>query len=361
MQKTEGIATDAPKGGSTYGDFEIVDDQGDIELQTLFTGVCGTDRGMVAGHLQFAYNPKGQSNIILGHEALGKVIDPGSSTSLRKGDLVVPVVRRPGDCVNCRIGRQDNCSDGEKHEAGITGKNGFMRRTFYDSEEFLVKVPDLSMKDYAVLTEPTKNVMKALEVFGIVSKRSVFAAGDSTYRGKKCTVIGTGPEAFLYAMSFSDLGFTTHITNRHPVDDNRLKICDYFNLGFVDYSTDMGTFDQGIDVVVDTSGDPGTIFTFYRKLNNNGIMLLFGTNGKAQPTSVSGVDIDHMIERNLTILGTVDAAKIHYIQALEKLSQWGNLPNSPLKKLITSLYDPQDETVFTRRNPSEIKAVIRWD
>ena len=361
MIKAEGIATNAPGGGAAYGNYEIQEDQGDVEVQTLFTGICGTDRGMVAGHLPFAYNPVGQGNIILGHEALGRIADPGASTRFRKGDLVVPVVRRPGSCVNCRIGREDNCSDGEKHEAGITGKNGFMRRTFRDQEEYLVRVPDTSMKDYAVLAEPTKNVMKALEVFGLVSRRSVFTGEDSTYEGKNCTVIGTGPEAFLYAISFSELGFATYITNRHPVDDDRLKICDYFGLTFVDYSKDIKAFDKGIDVVVDTSGDPATLFSFFRKLNYNGMALLFGTNGRAQPTPVSGADIDLMIERNLTMFGTVDAAKVHYVQALQKLYKWGNLPNSPLRKLITGMYDPMDVSVFTQRKPSEIKAVIRWE
>ncbi len=361
MQKIEGIITNAPKGGATYGNYQIENDTGDVEVQTLYTGVCGTDRGMVAGHLQFAYNPENQEFTVLGHEAVGRVIDPGSSRLFRKGDLVVPVVRRPGDCVNCRIGRQDNCSDGKKHEAGITGKNGFMRSTFFDTEEYLVKVPDQSMKDYAVLTEPTKNVMKAMEVFRKISERSIFTGEDSTYGSKRCVVIGTGPEAYLYAMAFSDLGFSTSITNRHTVDDNRLNICKFFNLQFVDYSTNEKAFDSGIDVVVDTSGDPGTILKFYRKLNYNGMVMLFGTNGKAQPSEISGVDIDLMIERNLTIFGTVDAAKIHYVQALEKLSRWGSLPNSPLKKLITGLYNPQDTTVFTRRNPTEIKAVIKWE
>lgn len=360
MEEVEGIITDAPKGGAKYGRFQIVEDQGDIRVQTLFTGVCGTDRGMVAGHLDFTYNPEGQSYTILGHEALGRVLDPGSSKIFRKGDLVVPVVRRPGNCINCRIGRPDNCSDGKKHESGITGKNGFMRKTFVDSEEFLVKVPDSSMVDYAVLTEPMKNVMKAIEVFQTVTKRSIITSDDSTFAGKKCLVIGTGPEAFLYAMSFSDMGFSTLITNRHPLDENRLRILDYFHITFVDYSTEDSVIGDNIDVIVDTSGDPGTIFKFFRRLSYNGIVLLFGTNSKAPATNVDGRDVDRMIERNLTIIGTVDAAKIHYVQALEKLSRWGSLPNSPLKKLITGTYSPSDTSVFTEKNPREIKAVIKW-
>ncbi len=360
MEEIEGIITDAPKGGAKYGKFQIIEDEGNIRVQTLYTGICGTDRGMVAGHLDFTYNPEGQSFTVLGHEALGRIMDPGSSTAFKKGDLVVPVVRRPGDCINCRIGRPDNCSDGKKHEAGITGKNGFMRKSFVDSEEFLVKVPDSSMLDYAVLTEPMKNVMKAMEVFGTVSRRAIISSDDSTFEGMRCVVIGTGPEAFLYAMSFSDLGFSTIITNRHPIDDNRMKILSYFHITFVDYSKDDSLIGDNINVIVDTSGDPGTIFRFFRRLSYNGIALLFGTNSNAPATGVDGRDIDRMIERNLTLVGTVDAAKIHYVQALEKLSRWGNMPNSPLKNLITGIYKPSDTGIFTERNPNEIKAVIKW-
>ena len=77
-------------------------------------------------------------------------------------DLSVPMVRRPGSCRMCRLGRQDYCEDGKFVEAGIRGKNGFMRDEFTEDPCFLVRVENKSIQDLAVLTEPLKNVMKML-------------------------------------------------------------------------------------------------------------------------------------------------------------------------------------------------------
>jgi D-arabinose 1-dehydrogenase-like Zn-dependent alcohol dehydrogenase len=49
---------------------------------------------------------RGKTRLVLGHESLGRVIDPGPSSSLKKGDLVVRIVRRPDPvpCPNCAVG-----------------------------------------------------------------------------------------------------------------------------------------------------------------------------------------------------------------------------------------------------------------
>jgi threonine dehydrogenase-like Zn-dependent dehydrogenase len=52
---------------------------------------------------------------VLGHESLGRVIDPGPSSSLKKGDLVVGIVRRPDPvpCPNCAVSEWDMCRNGQ--------------------------------------------------------------------------------------------------------------------------------------------------------------------------------------------------------------------------------------------------------
>ena len=87
----------------------------------------------VEGALPFAYNPSGYNFLVVGHESMCKVIE-SKSDYFKPGDIVVPIVRRPGDYPNCLIGRPDNCSDGNKHEAGITGLHGFMRERNEDEE-----------------------------------------------------------------------------------------------------------------------------------------------------------------------------------------------------------------------------------
>lgn len=360
MASISAITTNAPQGGVSFRNVDIaLPEKYDVILEPLYTGICGTDRGIVSGSLRFAYNPEGYDYLVMGHESVC-VVRESNVDGFKAGDIVVPVVRRPGDCPNCRIGRPDNCSDGDKHEAGITGMHGFMRSSFPESAEYIVKVEDRGMERLAVLTEPLKNVMKAFEVFDRVSARSVYAGPDSTLERKRCCVIGTGNEAFLYGMMAKEYGFDVVLTNRHPLGDERDTVCRKLGLRFTNYTE---TFDQefnaGLDLLVDTSGDPGTIFKFMKRLNYNGIMILFGTNGRASPASLDGSDIDYIIERNITIAGSVDAAKVHYFKALEYLRKW-KYTTGAVESLITGEYPPESTEIFSKKPDNEIKSVIKW-
>ena len=85
-----------------------------VKLRMLEAGICGTDKEIV--RFEYGNPPEGSPYLILGHEALGEVVDVGSSvTGLKPGDLAVPTVRRPCSnltCAPCRSGRQDFCFTG---------------------------------------------------------------------------------------------------------------------------------------------------------------------------------------------------------------------------------------------------------
>src|SRR5690242_2121535 len=82
-----------------------------IKLRLLEIGICGTDKEICS----FAYGapPAGSDFLVIGHEALGEVVEVGNAvTRFAPGDLVVPSVRRPcphEHCRSCRAGHQDFC------------------------------------------------------------------------------------------------------------------------------------------------------------------------------------------------------------------------------------------------------------
>ncbi len=357
----DAIITDAPKGGVSFSKIDVKEEGFPVMLKPIYTGICGTDRGIVAGSLHFAYNPAGYERLILGHESLCRVISAEPNKyGIKTGDLVVPMVRRPGTCLNCLAGRSDNCSDGNKHEAGITGMHGFMRSQFGDYPEYLIKVPEQAAARIAVLTEPAKNVEKAMEVVDIISRRSIYTDSQGSFEGKNALVIGTGSEAFIYAMKCRDYGFRTLVTNRHSIEEIKARILSSIGAEFYDYTRENGQEKQGFDLVIDTSGDPATVIRFLRKINNNGILLLFGTNGKAPGSSIDGTDIDLIVERNITVAGSVDGSRIHYERALQDLIKWNAMYGGSVESMITGYASPEKTEVFTARQPGEIKTVISW-
>ncbi len=72
--------------------------------------------------------PQGKTRLVLAHESLGRVIDPGPNSSLKEGDLVAGIVRRPDPvpCPNCAVGEWDMCRNGQYTERGIKEIDGFM-------------------------------------------------------------------------------------------------------------------------------------------------------------------------------------------------------------------------------------------
>lgn len=127
---------------------------------------------------------------MLGHEALGEVLDVGSAVrTLKRGDLVAMTVRRPCNddtCVACRVGRQDFCVTGCFRERGIKEADGFMTELVVEDERYLVPVLR-SLADVGVLVEPLTIAAKASMEPGIILRRFpcslLVSTGGSIYSG----------------------------------------------------------------------------------------------------------------------------------------------------------------------------------
>jgi len=71
---------------------------GDLLVDGLAVGVCGTDREIADGG--YGWAPPGRDRLVIGHESLGRVAAAPAGSGFAAGDLVAGVVRRP-DPVPC--------------------------------------------------------------------------------------------------------------------------------------------------------------------------------------------------------------------------------------------------------------------
>src|SRR5215469_15885774 len=167
----------------------------DVLLRVHEVGLCGTDREISS--FEYGSPPSGSDHLILGHESLAEVVEVGRGVgSLRPGDLVVAIVRRPcphAECRACRGGRQDFCTTGDFTERGIKGADGFLADYVVDDEVYLVKVPRI-LADAAVLVEPLTVVTKAADQAHAIFDRLPYDPGPQ--RG---LVLGAGPIGLLGA------------------------------------------------------------------------------------------------------------------------------------------------------------------
>src|SRR6516225_2785828 len=143
---------------------------GSVLVKALAVGVCGTDIEIAGG--LYGWAPPGRERLILGHESLGRVIDPGPS-GFAVGDHVVGIVRRPDPvpCANCAVGEWDMCSNGGYTERGIKQVDGFMSERWRIEPDYAVRV-DRDIGVLGVLLEPTTVVVKAWEHIAAIGRRA---------------------------------------------------------------------------------------------------------------------------------------------------------------------------------------------
>jgi hypothetical protein len=122
---------------------EPLGEEGDLLVQTLAVGVCGTDLEISRGG--YGRAPPGRDRLVLGHESLGRVLGAPGSSGLRPGDLVVGIVREPDPepCVSCAAGEWDMCRNGRYTEHGIKQLDGFLRERYRIDSDHVVKLDRL--------------------------------------------------------------------------------------------------------------------------------------------------------------------------------------------------------------------------
>jgi alcohol dehydrogenase len=98
-------------GGAGQRSWDNVDDPGiqdptDVIVKVDTTTICGTDLHILKGDV-----PAVTEGRILGHEAVGTVVETGAAvTSLKPGDhVLVPAITSCGHCSYCRAGMAAHC------------------------------------------------------------------------------------------------------------------------------------------------------------------------------------------------------------------------------------------------------------
>ena len=156
----------------------------------------------------YGWAPPGRERLILGHESLGRVIDPGPNAALTPGDLIVGIVRRPDPvpCPNCAVGEWDMCRNGQYTERGIKQIDGFMSERWRIEPGYYTKV-DPSLGLLGVLLEPTTVVAKAWELVGVTRARAFWVP-------RQVLITGAGPIGMLAALIGVQHGLDVHVLDR---------------------------------------------------------------------------------------------------------------------------------------------------
>jgi glucose 1-dehydrogenase len=340
----------------------------DVKIRSLEVGICGTDKEIC--HFVYGAPPAGFDYLVIGHESLGEVVEVGSKVrNFKKGDLVVPSVRRPCPheyCQSCREGRQDFCFTGDFTERGIKMRHGFMTEFYVDEERFLTPVSH-SLRDVGVLVEPLTVAEKGLEQVWQVQKRLPWirkdAPADARGTGLRAVVLGAGPIGILGAMALVRHGFDTYVYSRSKTPNPKADLVESFGAKYI--SSESVTVDQlaeqvgNIDLVYEAVGLSKIAYDVMRVLGMNGVYVFTGIPAPRAPIPVEADNImRNMVLKNQAVVGTVNADKKAFEDAISDLGIFMKRWPNALKSLITGRYTLDSYKELLLGDKSGIKNVI---
>ena len=333
----------------------------EVLLRTREVGVCGTDREIAA----FAYGerPAGSDHLVLGHEAIAEVVELGGEVShFRRGQLVVPMVRRPcaaPHCRPCRAGRQDFCVTDEFLERGIKGADGFLAELFIEEEQNLIPMPP-GLADVGVLIEPLTVIAKGMTKLRFLKERLPWEP-----MFEKALVLGAGAVGLLSAMCAVSNGYDTTVYSREPSDGERAAYVRGFGATYVS-SVETALADAGrklgpFDLLVEAAGFSPLTIAGIEVLGPNGTAVLKGVPGLGPERAI---DIDRLLRgvvlKNQAVVGTVNAGRSDYFDAIHLLE--GLVVRFPesVRHFITARC-PLEAAPELLSKHEGIKSVVRFD
>lgn len=318
---------------------------GDVLVDTLAIGVCGTDREILAGH--YGEVPPGEDHLILGHESLGRVADAPAQSDLKAGDLVVGIVRRPDPvpCSNCAVGEWDMCRNGLFTERGIKGLHGYASERYRISPDFAVRL-DQGLEKVGVLLEPTTVVAKAWEHTERIGHRS-------HWEPATVAVTGAGPIGLLAALLAVQRGLEVHVFDvvEEGVKPELVKA-----LGATYHSRPMADVGLTPDIIMECSGVPSVVVDVLCRSGHDGIVCLTGVSptGRKIPLDAGAIGREIVLQ-NDAVFGSVNANRRHYELAADALAR---ADREWLARLITRRVPLSSFREALERRPDDVKVVL---
>jgi len=321
--------------------------EGSVLVEAVAVGVCGTDVEIVEG--KYGWAPPGSERLVLGHESLGRVLDPGPAGPFRKGDLVVGIVRRPDPvpCPNCAVGEWDMCRNGRYTERGIKELHGFISERWRIEPEYAIRVdPGLGL--LGVLLEPASVIAKALEQVAAIGRRSF-------WEPRTVLVTGAGPIGLLAALAARSHGLEVHVLDRVEAG---LKPDLVRALGATYHSGSVLEIGFEPDAIVECTGVGQVIADAIQTIGSSGIVCLTGVGHGGVVTAAACADIAaSTVLKNNVIVGSVNANKRHWYRAASLLAR---ADRELLGRLVTRREKPGDFARALERRPDDIKVVLQF-
>jgi glucose 1-dehydrogenase len=312
--------------------------EGELLVEPLYLGVCGTDKEILDG--AHGEPPSGHERLVLGHELLGRVKDTDG--------LVAGIVRRPDPvpCACCARGEWDMCRNGQYTERGIKGLDGYGAELVTIEEDFAITVPD-ELGTLGVLTEPSSILAKAWEQIDRISTRACSVH-------ERVLVTGAGPIGLLAALMGVQRELEVHVLDRA---EEGVKPETVAALGAEYHTGDITDVSKQCDpdVVLECTGVAELVAGAMQHTAPGAIVCLAGVAASRSLSVDIGALNNELVLENDVVFGSVNANRRHFEQAIAALQaadpDW-------LRRLITRTVPLDHWPDAIEKGDDDIKVVV---
>ncbi|MDR8409635.1 glucose 1-dehydrogenase [Nonomuraea sp. 3-1Str] len=320
---------------------------GELLVQGLALGICGTDRELASG--EYGFEQADKKTMIIGHESLGRVIRAPEGSSFSPGDLVVGVVRRPDPepCPACARGEFDMCRNGRYTERGIKALDGYGSERWTVEEDYAVRLHP-GLERVGVLMEPASVLAKAWEQIEAVGSRAWFGP-------RTALVVGAGPIGLLAALLGKQRGLEVHVIDR-VTEGIKPDLVRSLGAVFHSGSTLEPVRDLRPDIIVEATGAGPMVLDALVASGAAGVVCLTGVSaaGKVLDADVGRINREIVLENDV-VFGSVNANQRHFRAAAEALAA---ADRAWLERMITRRLPLEEAPQAIESHGDDVKLVI---
>lgn len=283
----------------------------DVLIKVRSASICGSDlHSLAVPPIQVIH-----SDIVLGHEFFGEVVDKGSDVKdFEIGDFAVvnPNITC-GQCRVCKMGRPGLCRNNKHYGQSLDG--GFAQYVLVDARQMFKVSKDIN-PDRAAQAEPLACIMDGIKKIKPQPDENVL-------------LIGAGPIGLTFIRVLKYLG----VKNLAVTAKGAVRIEEAKNSG-ADIVIDVEKenvkdvlpriWDRGADVIIDAVGTGDVLTDSMDLLSPGGRVLVFGYNQRAKATVLPG----RICDQEYLIVGTIGK---DFDEALKIVDE----PDLGLDKLVT--------------------------
>ncbi|WP_291381143.1 zinc-dependent alcohol dehydrogenase family protein [Demequina sp.] len=319
----------------------------DAIVQVDTTTICGTDLHILKGDV-----PAVTPGRILGHEAVGTVLEVGESvTNVAVGDrVIVSCVSSCGTCTYCRSGNPSHCLADE----GASGIGWILGHLIDGTQAEKVRIPFADTSLYA-LPDGVSDSAAILLSDILPTGFEIGVRYGRVKPGDTVAVVGAGPVGLAVIATAGLYGAAQIISI--DLDPSRLALAQEvgatagINSGDDDWKEQVLalTDGYGVDVAVEAVGIPATFDMCTRLVRPGGSVANVGVHGKSVE-----LELDRLWIQNIAIsMGLVNTTSLGM---LLKLVAQGKLP---VDKFITHRFALNElmSAYDTFGNAAETKAL----